>query len=885
VSVTAILSIDSSIDVRSQVDAVLSQTVHPEHLWLVIDGDVHLPKAVSRQSVPDYMGFQVFIREHIGERNWLSIANLATTKYIWILTNGVQPGVRYLDRLLRLSQTDEYRHALIGTEGTILPFSSNITMADADDMVCLPQAIEAGELPNMSVAVDMLTDIWLLRHEWIPVIMAHTTPDLFRVPTGFRISLTLNRAGIVTIALPINPIDQAFWGDIREHTRTMHEQGSLSCRQRKEEYTFNQEWYHVLSRNQHALVTEVQELTDVTNSPVDVAFLVNSLEELESITPLMCAFIQRERVVHLVNTGHQDLAQMFSVSALKNQTDCDVENLHDIHLDSLRSTGWSEEEDIMSETQRIPAVYTLLQFLQPRLIIHPLGSVVWSDMPNLDLDIPSTFIQIPPKDLDHITWMATLPIDTLEKWNLIDINLILIANTRPNAFSRLIRSLDRAHYLGDSVKLTVNIERTADKITKVLVENLVWKYGDKTVRHRIKQAGVMTAVVESWYPSNANEYAIFLEENIEVSPYFYIWAKFSILKYRYKQDQDENKMMFGVSLYSPSSTELQLEGRQPFAPNEMMDPTLYAPNSPYLLQIPCSWGAVYFPEHWQEFHDYITTRLLDQNGKNLQDIQVPGSQSNNWEQSWKRYLIELIYLRGYAMLYPNFENYTSFSTIHLEYNTLLDNEENVDKLQVPLMIKNTIVNELPDGELPDWQQLPVFDAFAKPSSMIEMREAGRILHYNVSSCDPAVAGATRFDPSDILCPFPRHVLDDALNATTTTYDSNVHYVTVYVVGPAPTTDVEDMDIDHWKADKLADSKLVDHFDDQAFDDLVAIVKDQLEAEGPNFEMNGDDESSVWQSEGDEPDNDDEAEVDPASDTSSQEIDWSGNELPEEANVI
>jgi hypothetical protein len=191
VSVTVVLSIDSSIDVLSQVDAVLAQTVHPEHLWLVVDSDVHLPRAISRQSIPDYIGFQVFVQEHIGERNWLSIANLATTKYTWIMTNGVQPGVRYLDRLLRLSQTDEYRHALIGTEGAILPFSPNMTLSDADDMVCLPQAIEAGDLPNVSVAVDMLTDTWLLRQEWIPIIMAHTTPDLFRVLALHSIELVL----------------------------------------------------------------------------------------------------------------------------------------------------------------------------------------------------------------------------------------------------------------------------------------------------------------------------------------------------------------------------------------------------------------------------------------------------------------------------------------------------------------------------------------------------------------------------------------------------------------------------------------------------------------------------------------------------------------------
>lgn len=182
---------------------------------------------------------------------------------------------------------------------------------------------------------------------------------------------------------------------------------------------FNQEWYHVLSRNQHALVSEVHELTDVSNSIVDIAFLVTNLEEVNAITPLICAFVQRRRNVHLINTGDKDFSEMYSASLLSKQSNCDIENVHDVNLSSMKLNGRSDEDDIIAETLRIPAVHTLLQLLQPRLIIHSFGSTVWNDMPNLDIDIPSTFIQLPPQDLAHITWMATLPIETLEsKWHL-----------------------------------------------------------------------------------------------------------------------------------------------------------------------------------------------------------------------------------------------------------------------------------------------------------------------------------------------------------------------------------------------------------------------------------------------------------------------------------
>lgn len=432
VSVTAILAIDSSIDILSQVDAVLAQSVHPEHIWIVADSDVHLPKALTADYLPHYVGFRVFYREHIGERNWISVANLATTDFTWVMTNGVRPGIRYLERLLRLSQTDEYRYALIGTEGAILPFSGNMTTLDVDEMTCFPQAIEAGELPNMSVAVDMLTDTWLLRQEWVPIIMAQTTPQLSLVPIGFRISLTLNYVGITTVTLPINPIEVAYWGDIREHTRTMHEQGSFSCRQKKEELTFNRDWYHILTRNQHTLVTEIRELAENADDSVDVAFLVSNLDELNAITPIMCTFIEKERSVHLINVGHHSVARMRSGSSLNAQSNCHPDHVYDVN-----PTSFANDRVFIDHIQIIPKTHALLQLLKPRIVFHPSRNAMWTTLANLDTDVTSTFIALPSEDLKHMSWMATLPIDALMSKFEDDRTSNMAVNGRINGISYL----------------------------------------------------------------------------------------------------------------------------------------------------------------------------------------------------------------------------------------------------------------------------------------------------------------------------------------------------------------------------------------------------------------------------------------------------------------
>jgi hypothetical protein len=403
-------------------------------------------------------------------------------------------------------------------------------------------------------------------------------------------------------------------------------------------------------------------------------------------------------------------------------------------------------------------------------------------------------------------------------WHTINVNLVIITDRRPHSLSRLIRSATNAHYLGDKVSLSINMEQTADKVTRLIVANAPWPHGPKNVRHRIRKGGLMPAIVESWYPTNNDDYAIFLEDDVEVSPYFYLWVKYSVLRYRYGSLSDRSDLLFGVSLYSPRNTEMGMEGRRLFHPDWVLNATSVDPRSPFLLQVPCSWGAVYFPEHWREFHEYVTARLVDlENGANL-NISVPESRSNRWKNSWKRYFIEMIYLRGYTMLYPNFENFTSFSTNHLEFGTHVKHERKaIEQFLVPLMETDSILQELPRHRLPEWNELPVLDLWAKLSSNEQLIDRGKNLHSIVSSCPRRDDRANTFDPQDILCPWPKPdptpeevlelqsqteslIVADITNVVvpTTQPIPNIVYVTVYVTEmlssttpgiPAPTDPV------------------------------------------------------------------------------------------------
>ena len=92
--------------------------------------------------------------------------------------------------------------------------------------------------------------------------------------------------------------------------------------------------------------------------------------------------------------------------------------------------------------------------------------------------------------------------------------------------------MTKARYFGDTINLRINIEQTADEETLRLCSEYKWDHGDVFMHHRVVHGGLMTAVVESWYPRNKDSYGLILEDDVELSPLFYAWVKMSLLRYR-----------------------------------------------------------------------------------------------------------------------------------------------------------------------------------------------------------------------------------------------------------------------------------------------------------------------------------------------------------------
>lgn len=203
------------------------------------------------------------------------------------------------------------------------------------------------------------------------------------------------------------------------------------------------------------------------------------------------------------------------------------------------------------------------------------------------------------------------------------------------------------------------------------------------------------------------------------------------------------------------------EGRQPFNARTIFAAENWAAgyNTPYLSQIPCSWGAIYFPEHWREFHSYLGVRLSEL-AFSIDQVVVPDIRSNKWTKSWKKYFIELVHLRGYVMLYPNYEHFMSLSTNHLEIGSHVKDipkEVYVQKKEsflVPLMSEEgggSMLLDLPGKRLPAYTSLPALDLFGDMASTSSLVEHGLSRRNDLFPTCTTPHPLTAFDVRDLFC--------------------------------------------------------------------------------------------------------------------------------------
>ncbi|KGN64839.1 uncharacterized protein LOC101202906 [Cucumis sativus] len=734
--VTVILNHFKRKTLCAQLNSLLHQTLPFHHVWVLAFGS---PNELSLKRIVDsYNNSKIsFISSSYDFKYYgrFQMALQTEADLVYILDDDMIPGRKMLQILSHVAGTDKYKNSVLGSIGRILPFrQKDFTFPSYRKF----RSKEAGlYLPdpayditvNKIVQVDFLSSSWFLSAELVKTLFIET-PFTFATGEDLHLSYQLQKyrdAG--SFVLPVDPKDKETWGD-SEHRLAYVSETTVIFKDIVQ--VRDDQWWKALSTGY------ITQWAAMHPQKIDALFYAHSVDEAKALAPLLEKFRSTvgKKAYIVVSGGNfcpcEDVADALKWPKLV----CKERRFKIFDLAIGALSGISNSE--------VPVVQAVYASMKGLIKIHnPSVIITVADIdPNVKKALKmaseanlngTTLVLLPRPSISKVLWMANLRSTALPNWNKMRISINIITQNRASSLTRLLKSLKDAYYLGDEIPISFNMDSKVDEETIKLVSSFEWPHGPKSLRRRIIQGGLIRAVSESWYPASDDDYGLLLEDDIEVSPYYYLWIKYALLAYHY-DPQISLPELSSISLYTPRLVEVVKE-RPKWNATEFFK--RIHPNTPYLHQLPCSWGAVFFPKHWREFYVYMNSRFTENAKEN--PVQIPKSRTNGWQASWKKFLIDMMYLRGYVSLYPNFPDQASFSTNHMEPGAHISAKDNIVKhkkedFEVPLL-KENFVNFLPNEKMPAASRLPSLNLFNQPVSLKGLKSAGAKLRQDVLKCE------------------------------------------------------------------------------------------------------------------------------------------------------
>ena len=154
----------------------------------------------------------------------------------------------------------------------------------------------------------------------------------------------------------------------------------------------------------------------------------------------------------------------------------------------------------------------------------------------------------------------------------------ILTMNRAKSLHRLLDSLEKADYASARVELHIHIDKSIDNGGCVkIAESFDFSHGNVTIKVAEQNNGLRNAWFQAWSPQD-NERAIIFEDDIEVSPQWYLWLIKAWEEYGERDD------LAGISL--------QRQTLVPQKPHKQME--IVNDNEPFLYRLV---GSIGFSPH------------------------------------------------------------------------------------------------------------------------------------------------------------------------------------------------------------------------------------------------------------------------------------------------
>ncbi len=227
------------------------------------------------------------------------------------------------------------------------------------------------------------------------------------------------------------------------------------------------------------------------------------------------------------------------------------------------------------------------------------------------------------------------------------IAVVVVAYSRPYETRRLVDSVSKAYFDSDQVDLIVSIDKSiCQQEVHDACQDVVWPHGQYSIIMRPERMGLRPHILKCGELTEQYDGVIVLEDDLEVSPNFYRYAKAALAYY------DTDERVAQISLYAYGVNEFV---SRPFYPEKTAFDT-------YAMQVTQSWGECWSTRMWNDFKAsayYTVPTLVKRND-------IP-DRVNHWkENSWKKNFTHYLADSGKYVIYP-YVSYTTNYTIAGEH--------------------------------------------------------------------------------------------------------------------------------------------------------------------------------------------------------------------------
>ena len=243
-----------------------------------------------------------------------------------------------------------------------------------------------------------------------------------------------------------------------------------------------------------------------------------------------------------------------------------------------------------------------------------------------------------------------------------DLRIIVLTMDRHLSLQRLLESLGNAHYGKDEhIDLDIWIDRPrgggTHSLTMQIAKDFGWNFGTKRVHKRLENAGLYEQWIYTWgidKEKESDEIAVILEDDLQVSPYFWVWLRAARAAYAGRKD---------VGAFTLQRGTLRAKQIRGVASGPLRIPP---GNLVYMYKLLGTWGFSPTREVWIRFREWY-----EEKRRNNEKPYVKGLTTTNWYKSqeingvahtmWSQWWIKFVDEMGLYTVYAHLPNRTTLA--------------------------------------------------------------------------------------------------------------------------------------------------------------------------------------------------------------------------------